>query len=105
MESEGSTDVRPPAFAWEEWYAAVGGRTIRIDAVDDYLRLIREEQERRFTGPVAAHRYEFASPEAASAQLKARALECGADIVGICEIEPSDVYRGRTVTDSHAIAV
>lgn len=28
-----------------------------------------------------------------------------ADIVGICEIEPSDVYRGRTVTERYAIAV
>jgi epoxyqueuosine reductase QueG len=37
--------------------------------------------------------------------LKRKALEFGADIVGICAIEPSDVYRGRTVTDSHAIAV
>jgi epoxyqueuosine reductase QueG len=37
--------------------------------------------------------------------VKALALDCGADIVGICEIEPSDVYRGRTVTDRYAIAV
>ena len=94
-----------PAFAWDEWYAAAGGRSIRIDAVDEYLRKIREEQEPRFTGPVAAERRLFASPEQASNDLKAAAERCGADIVGICEIEPADVYRGRTVTEKYAIAV
>src|SRR5512139_35249 len=95
----------PPAFSWEDWYDAVGGRSIRIDAVDEYLRSIFNGQQPRFTGPVAERRHEFASPEDAAAHLKAKALEFGADIVGICEIEPSDVYRGRMVTDSHAIAV
>jgi hypothetical protein len=42
----------PPAFAWDEWYAA-GGRTIRIEEAADYMRKIREAQERRFTDPVA----------------------------------------------------
>jgi epoxyqueuosine reductase QueG len=95
----------PPAFAWEDWYAAVGGRSIRIDAVEDYLRQIRHDQEPRFTGPVADTRHRFPSADEASAHLKEKALEFGADIVGICEIEPSDVYRGRTVLDSHALAV
>ena len=27
----------PPAFSWEEWYAAVGGRSIQIDDVRMYL--------------------------------------------------------------------
>ena len=94
-----------PAFAWDDWYAAVGGRSIRIDAVDDYLRQIREDQQPRFTGPVAATRHVFDSPSDAAAHLKHRALEFDADIVGICEIEPSDVYEGRTVEHSHAIAV
>src|SRR6478735_8965600 len=94
-----------PAFAWEEWYAAVGGRSIRIDAVDEYLRLIREEQQPRFTGPVCATRHPFASAADAAAHLKQKALEFGADIAGICEIEPSDIYRGRTVEHSHAIAL
>ena len=94
-----------PAFAWDEWYAAVGGRSIRIEAVDDYLRQIREEQQPRFTGPVAATRRAFASPADAAAHLKEKALEFDADIVGICEIEASDVYQGRRVEHSHAIAV
>ena len=94
-----------PAFAWDEWYAAIGGRSIRIDAVDEYLRLIRQEQQPRFTGDVAPQRRAFPSPEDAAAHLKQKALEFGADIVGICEIELSDVYRGRTVEHSHAIAV
>ena len=94
-----------PPFAWEQWYAAVGGRSIRIDAVDEYLRLIREEQEPRFTGPIAATQRRFGSPQAAADHLKEKALEAGADIVGICRIEPSDIYRGRTVDHSHAIAL
>ena len=28
----------PPAFAWDDWYAMVGGRSIRIPEVDDFLR-------------------------------------------------------------------
>ena len=95
----------PPAFAWEAWYEAVGGRTIQIDRVDEYLRLIVSEQEPRFTGAVAAERHEFVSPADAASHLKAKARGFGADIVGICRIEPSDVYRGRTVRETHAIAV
>ena len=94
-----------PAFAWDDWYAAVGGRSIRIDAVDDYLRQIREDQQPRFTGPVASTRRTFASPADAATHLKEKALEFDADIVGICEIEQSDVYKGRAVEHSHAIAV
>lgn len=100
-----SSATSPPAFAWEDWYAAVGGRTIRITEVDAYLKRIFEDQEPRFEGEVASERHVFDSPEAASTHLKAKALELGADIVGICEIEPSDVYRGRTVSEKYAIAV
>ena len=95
----------PPAFAWEEWYAAVGGRSIHIDDVDAYLRKIREDQYPRFLGDVAAQRHEFTSPAEAARHLKEKALELGADIVGICEIEPSDVYRGRVVKEKYAIAL
>ena len=97
--------MNPPPFAWEAWYEAAGGRSIQIDKVSEYLRLIREEQEPRFTGPVAEHARTFASPADASAHLKQVARECGADLVGVCEIEPSDVYRGRTVTERFAVAV
>jgi len=95
----------PPAFAWDTWYAAAGGRTIRIDEVTEILRQIHDEQYPRFDGPVAAVEREFASPDEAAAHLKAKALEFGADIVGVCEIEPADVYRGRSVTEKYAVAV
>ncbi len=95
----------PPAFRWESWYAAVGGRSIRVDEVDDYLRKIFEDQYPRFEGEVAAERHEFESPAEASSYLKQKAREFGADIVGIAAIEPSDVYRGRTVAEKFAIAV
>jgi epoxyqueuosine reductase QueG len=95
----------PPAFAWDEWYAAVGGRTIRIEEAAEYLRKIREDQEPRFTGPVASTKHRFPTPEDAARHLKEKAVEFGADIVGICTIEPSDIYRGRTVTETYAVAV
>lgn len=95
----------PPPFAWDDWYAAVGGRSIAIDEVKDYLRQIYDDQYKRFDGAIASTRLEFASPAEASRHLKDRAIEAGADIVGICAIEPSDVYRGRTVTETYAIAV
>ena len=95
----------PSPFDWERWYESVGGRTIAIPEVDEFLRLIREEQEPRFTGPVAANPTVFTSPAAAAQHLKNAALEFGADIVGICTIEPGDVYRGRSVTERFAIAV
>jgi epoxyqueuosine reductase QueG len=97
--------ARPPAFAWEDWYAAVGGRTLNIEEANAYLRRIYEEQEPRFTGEVAPVQRRFALPEEAAAHVKARALEFGADIVGICGIDPADVYRGRTVEHTYAIAI
>jgi epoxyqueuosine reductase len=97
--------VPEPAFSWDEWYARVGGRSIHIDEVDGYLREIRELQYPRFDGPVAPERRVFESEADAAADVKAKARELGADIVGICRIEPSDVYRGRSVSETHAIAV
>ena len=105
MTSSPATGTDRPAFAWEDWYAQAGGRSIRIDQVDEYLRKIYSEQYPRFHGDVAAQRREFASPEEAARDLKDHALEFGADIVGICRIEPEDVYRGRTVTETYAVAV
>lgn len=95
----------PPAFQWDQWYAAVGGRTIQIDEVDALLKEIYEGQYPRFDGPVAETVRPFASPEEAAAIIKAKALEFGADMVGICAIEPSDIYRGKTVTEKFAVAV
>lgn len=95
----------PPPFAWEDWYAAAGGRTIRIEEASEYLRKIYDDQYSRFDGEVAPVRHEFASPQEAAQHIKARAAEYGADIAGICLIEPSDVYRGRTVSERYAIAV
>jgi epoxyqueuosine reductase QueG len=95
----------PPPFAWDDWYALVGGRSISIEEVDDILRQIYNDQYRRFEGEVAGTRVEFDSPAEASRHLKDKAAEFGADIVGICEIEPADVYHGRVVTEKYAIAV
>jgi ferredoxin len=96
---------QPPAFAWDQWYASVGGRSIRIDEVDALLRRIHDDQYPRFTGEVSPNQRQFHSPDDAAAFVKQQAREHGADIVGICEIDEQDMYRGRTVTDRYAIAV
>jgi epoxyqueuosine reductase QueG len=95
----------PPPFAWEAWYAAVGGRSVRIEEVDTYLQQIYEDQYRRFDGPIAPVRHDFVSAEEAARDLKEKAIELGADAVGIAAIEPTDIYRGRTVSETHAVAV
>lgn len=95
----------PPPFPWEEWYESVGGRSIKVPEVDALLRRIIEEQYPRFDGAVSDQRMEFASPDEAARVIKEQAIEFGADIVGICLIEPSDMYKGRSVEGTHAIAL
>jgi ferredoxin len=100
-----ASDDSPPEFHWEEWYLGVGGRTIDIPEVNEYMRRIQEEQYPRFVGEVAPVRVDLGSPDEAAAHIKRKAIEFGADIVGICRIEPEDIYRGRSVDETHAIAL
>lgn len=96
--------VQASAFQWDEWYEKVGGRSIKIDAVDDYLQQIYQDQYQRLDGPVNATVQPFTPTEAASL-IKSKAIALGADMVGVCEVEPSDVYNGREVSERFAIAV
>lgn len=95
----------PPPFRWDEWYASIGGRTIAIPEVDETIRRIYEEQIPRFSGPVAPAPVPLGTPEQAAARLKAEARRLGADAVGICELHPSDLYRGRTTPHRFAISL
>ncbi len=95
----------PPAFSWDDWYASIGGRKIDIPEVNEYLDKIYNDQYLRFEGITAPHKTAFADTEAAAKLIKEKAESFGADIVGICEIEPSDIYKGKTVTEKYAIAV
>lgn len=92
------------AFQWDAWYEKVGGRSIKIDAVDDYLKQIYQDQYQRLDGPVSAIIQPLTSSEAAQ-RIKSKAIELGANMVGICEVEPSDIYKGREVSERFAIAV
>ena len=102
-----TTRKQPPAFNWTEWYEAAGGRTISIPEVEAVLKQIYDEQWQRFDGEVADQKFEFESALQASEMIKAKALELGADMVGICEIEEEDIYDGRQteVTEKYAIAI
>ena len=95
----------PPPFAWDDWYEQVGGRNIKIDEADKILDQIYNHQYLRFDGEVSSQKKIFESPLEASQHIKQKAIEFGADIVGICEIETSDVYKGKTVSEKYAIAV
>ena len=94
----------PPAFTWEDWYAGVGGRNPDPE-VDEILEKIYNEQFPRFEGVIAQTKTEFGSSAEASQHLKDKAVEFGADIVGICEIEPTDIYQDREINEKYAIAV
>jgi len=98
-------NTSPPPFAWDEWYNGLGGRSINIPEIDELLYKIYHEQFPRFDGEVSDVKTQFSSNEEAAQNVKAKAVEFGADIVGICEIEPQDVYRGREITEKYAIAV
>jgi epoxyqueuosine reductase len=101
---EGSP-LSPPPFSWNEWYNSIGGRKISIKEVNDYLNEIYNVQYHLFDGEVAPVKHVFNSAVEASAIIKAKAKEFGASIVGICEIEPTDIYKGKTVDEKYAIAV
>jgi len=95
----------PPAFNWDAWYASVGGRSIHIDEVDNLLADIKTRQYPRFSGPVNPDKTLFSSDLDAATAIKAKACELGADEVGIAEIEPSDIYKGREIHEKYAIVV
>ena len=95
----------PPAFHWDEWYDSIGGRSIDMPKAKEILEEIYDGQYKRFDGPVAKEKKEFDSPAAAAKHIKAKAKEYGANIVGICEIEPSDMYKGRSINETYAVAV
>ncbi len=90
----------PPAFDWETWYASIGGRRPTIPEVQRILGAIYDEQYPRFEGQLS----EVSSPIDAEA-IKAEARRLGADIVGICLLEPTDLYAGRSSPHSHAIVL
>jgi hypothetical protein len=94
-----------PPFSWDDWYESIGGRIIHIDEVDRLLKEIKEDQYNRFNSEVAPEKKQFTNPHEASTVIKQKATELGADLVGICEIEPSDVYKGKVVTEKYAIAL
>jgi ferredoxin len=100
-----SSSASPPAFNWNEWYASAGGRTIKIEKVDELLKTIKEIQYPKFEGDVNTEVTYFNSPEEAASLIKSKAFEFGADEVGIAPIEPSDIYKGRIVEEKFAIVV
>jgi len=99
------SEQSPPAFQWDQWYESIGGRQIKIAEVDELLKQIRENQYPRFNGIVNPSVTHFKSDAEATASVKVKALQLGADDVGIALIEPSDIYRGREINEKFAVVV
>ena len=95
----------PPAFGWDDWYSSIGGRSIHIAEVDFILQQIREYQYPLFTGEVNPQKTVFESSAEASTEIKKMAFALGADEVGVAEIEPSDIYKDRVISEKYAIVV
>ncbi|MBI3509801.1 MAG: hypothetical protein HY064_03995 [Bacteroidetes bacterium] len=100
-----SSPTSPPAFNWDLWYAAVGGRSIKIPEADVILKNIKEGQYARFEGEISHDRYVFRNSTEAARMIKIKAKMLGADEVGIAAIEPTDIYRGRMIDEKYAIVV
>jgi epoxyqueuosine reductase len=98
-------DKSPLPFNWDTWYGSVGGRSIKIEEVDSVREKIRSDQEPYFEGDVNAEKTLFSTEEEAAKRIKQKAFEFGADEVGIALIEPTDIYRGRSVEEKYAIVV
>ena len=99
------SSTSPPPFGWDDWYASVGGRSIHIAEVDAILHNIREYQYPKFKGEVNPIRTLFSTTEEAAALIKKKAFELGADEAGIAEIEATDIYKDRVVSEKYAIVV
>jgi epoxyqueuosine reductase len=104
-DSEESSAPPPPPFDWEAWYAARGGRSIDIPVTEEIIERIYAEQAPRFDLPASGVLRPFDSAEEAAAFVKKVARDAGAHEVGIARIQPSDVYRGRAVSETYAIAI
>jgi hypothetical protein len=102
----------PPAFAWDDWYAAVGGRSIRIPEVTDLLQRSSITSIRASTVKVAAdapgvflpRRGRAASKEKRSSSVpisSAFARSSRATCIAARVIDREVRHRGRT---AHALA-
>ena len=94
----------PPPFQWEQWYKSIGGRNINIPEVQHYIHAIFNEQYPAMEG-MPAPVQQILPPDIAAQSIKEKALQLGADLVGICAIEPQDIYQGKQVNERYAIAL
>ena len=97
--------TQKPPFDWESWYEACGGRIDHTPKASEIVARISSEQGPKFTGSVECSARPFGTPDQASQFVKECATEAGAAAVGITRIEPSDIYEGRSVDETYAIAI
>ena len=97
--------TQTPPFDWESWYEACGGRVDHTPQASKIVAKGYNEQAPKFTGLVENAMRPFGSPDQASQFVKDVAIGTGAAAVGIARIEPGDVYAGRSIKETYAIAI
>ncbi|MCS5584320.1 MAG: hypothetical protein NZ777_12480, partial [Pseudomonadales bacterium] len=97
--------TQTPPFDWESWYEACGGRIDHTPQASKIVAKVYNEQAPKFTGLVENAMRPFGSPDQASQFVKDVAIGAGAAAVGIARIEPGDVYDGRSIKETYAIAI
>ena len=93
-----------------------GGETMPWDALDQFFALINPRgvvrhifaniwQLRRRDGPVNSHRVEVPDPLIMSARIKEKAIDLGADLVGITRLSDDVLYLGADVPYRYAVCL
>lgn len=101
----GETERRRPRVVyhdqsrWHPWRIVQDGFYLRV-GVRGFWRYVREAErtDRRNAAPIAHQRLE-APPEKLSALVKEKALELGADDVGVARVDPEWVFEGDQVRE------
>jgi len=77
--------------------------TAATPTIKQYRRRWAENGERR-EGPVRPRRVEVTDPAEMARQIKAKAIELGADMVGICRLRPHMIDLGENLPHEYVIA-
>jgi len=70
-----------------------------------YFDLIAQNHRGRFAGEVSPVRREVTDPAAMTEEIKRKALDLGANLVGIAPVTQDHVYRGREVPERYLISL
>lgn len=99
----------PAGWAGEIWFKlfqqrdGVAGYHPKCESVNNHALEVQVPQMHERSATSNSH--SFATDEQARDHIKEKALEFGADAVGVTEIRPTDLYNGSMVSERYAIAI